>query len=40
MYGERALMKSGVFDREYIVTLRFPLIERQSVPPSAPPAAA
>ena len=39
MYGERALMKSGVFDGEYIVTLRFPLIERQSPPPSAPPAA-
>jgi two-component system sensor histidine kinase AlgZ len=28
MYGERALMKSGQFDLEYIVTLRFPLIER------------
>jgi two-component system sensor histidine kinase AlgZ len=28
MYGERALMKSGRFDDEYIVTLRFPLIER------------
>jgi len=28
MYGERALMKSGRFDAEYIVTLRFPLIER------------
>jgi two-component system sensor histidine kinase AlgZ len=28
MYGERALMKSGRFDGEYIVTLRFPLIER------------
>ena len=27
MYGERALMKSGRFDAEYIVTLRFPLIE-------------
>jgi two-component system sensor histidine kinase AlgZ len=40
MYGERALMKSGTFDGEYIVTLRFPLIERQSAPPSAPPAAA
>jgi two-component system sensor histidine kinase AlgZ len=38
MYGERALMKSGAFDGEYIVTLRFPLIERQSAPPSAPPA--
>jgi two-component system sensor histidine kinase AlgZ len=28
MYGERGLMKSGRFDLEYIVTLRFPLIER------------
>lgn len=28
MYGERALMKSGSFDAEYIVTLRFPLRER------------
>jgi two-component system, LytTR family, sensor histidine kinase AlgZ len=28
MYGERALMKSGRFDGEYIVTLRFPLIEK------------
>ncbi|MBV9343396.1 MAG: sensor histidine kinase [Gammaproteobacteria bacterium] len=28
MYGERALLKSGRFDGEYIVTLRFPLIER------------
>src|SRR5215470_12483572 len=28
MYGERALMKSGRFEAEYIVTLRFPLIER------------
>jgi sensor histidine kinase YesM len=24
MYGERALVKSGRFDQEYIVTLRFP----------------
>ena len=31
MYGERALMKSGRFDAEYIVTLRFPLIEKQPV---------
>ncbi len=30
LYGERALMKSGRFDAEYIVTLRFPLIERPS----------
>jgi two-component system sensor histidine kinase AlgZ len=28
MYGERALMKSGRFDAEYIVTLRFPLLEK------------
>ena len=28
LYGERALMKSGRFDDEYIVTLRFPLLER------------
>jgi two-component system sensor histidine kinase AlgZ len=28
MYGERALMKSGRFDDEYIVTLRFPLVEK------------
>jgi two-component system sensor histidine kinase AlgZ len=28
LYGERALMKSGRFDAEYIVTVRFPLIER------------
>ncbi|HVN46347.1 MAG TPA: sensor histidine kinase [Steroidobacteraceae bacterium] len=28
LYGDRALMKSGRFDGEYIVTLRFPLIER------------
>ncbi|MBS0367336.1 MAG: sensor histidine kinase [Proteobacteria bacterium] len=27
MYGGRALMKSGRFDDEYIVTLRFPVIE-------------
>ncbi|HEX4619088.1 MAG TPA: sensor histidine kinase [Steroidobacteraceae bacterium] len=38
MYGERALMKSGAFDEEYIVTLRFPLLERQPAPPT--PAAA
>ena len=30
MYGEQALMKSGRFDDEYIVTLRFPLIERHT----------
>jgi two-component system sensor histidine kinase AlgZ len=28
MYGERALVKAGRFDDEYIVTLRFPYIER------------
>jgi len=31
MYGERALMKSGRFDAEYIVTLRFPLIEKPTL---------
>jgi two-component system, LytTR family, sensor histidine kinase AlgZ len=38
MYGERALMKSGRFDAEYIVTLRFPLIEKAA--PASPAAAA
>ncbi|MGB6605152.1 MAG: sensor histidine kinase [Steroidobacteraceae bacterium] len=38
MYGERALMKSGRFDAEYIVTLRFPLIEKAA--PTSPAAAA
>lgn len=28
MYGERALVKSGRFDLEYIVTLRFPYVEK------------
>jgi two-component system sensor histidine kinase AlgZ len=28
MYGEKALVKSGRFDSEYIVTLRFPYFER------------
>ena len=28
MYGERALLKSGRFDDEFIVTLRFPLLEK------------
>jgi two-component system, LytTR family, sensor histidine kinase AlgZ len=28
VYGERALVKSGRFDAEYIVTLRFPYVER------------
>lgn len=34
MYGERALMKSGRFDLEYIVTLRFPLIEKSATTPA------
>jgi len=38
MYGERALMKSGRFDAEYIVTLRFPLIERPQSVAAAPAA--
>jgi two-component system, LytTR family, sensor histidine kinase AlgZ len=38
MYGERALMKSGRFDGEYIVTLRFPLIERPQSVAAAPAA--
>jgi two-component system, LytTR family, sensor histidine kinase AlgZ len=29
MYGERALVKAGRFDSEYIVTLRFPHVENQ-----------
>jgi len=29
MYGEQALVKSGRFDAEYIVTLRFPYVERR-----------
>jgi two-component system sensor histidine kinase AlgZ len=32
LYGERGLMKAGQFDAEYIVTLRFPLLEK---PPAA-----
>ena len=35
LYGERALMKSGRFDAEYIVTLRFPLIEKPARFPAA-----
>jgi two-component system, LytTR family, sensor histidine kinase AlgZ len=31
MYGERALVKSGRFDSEYIVTLRFPYVERRKM---------
>jgi two-component system sensor histidine kinase AlgZ len=34
LYGERALMKSGRFDLEYIVTLRFPLIEKSATTPA------
>jgi two-component system sensor histidine kinase AlgZ len=30
MYGERALVKAGRFDDEYIVTLRFPHVESRS----------
>jgi two-component system sensor histidine kinase AlgZ len=29
MYGEQALVKSGRFDSQYIVTLRFPYVERR-----------
>jgi two-component system, LytTR family, sensor histidine kinase AlgZ len=29
MYGERALVKAGLFDQEYIVTLRFPHVDKQ-----------
>jgi two-component system, LytTR family, sensor histidine kinase AlgZ len=37
MYGERALVKSGRFDSEYIVTLRFPYIEnRERLSANAP----
>jgi two-component system sensor histidine kinase AlgZ len=35
LYGERALMKSGRFDAEYIVTVRFPLIEKPARLPAA-----
>jgi two-component system, LytTR family, sensor histidine kinase AlgZ len=38
MYGERALMKSGQFDEEYIVTLRFPHLERPGSLRAAPAA--
>jgi two-component system, LytTR family, sensor histidine kinase AlgZ len=38
LYGERALMKSGRFDAEYIVTLRFPLVEKQAAALLAQPA--
>jgi two-component system, LytTR family, sensor histidine kinase AlgZ len=36
LYGGRALMKSGRFDAEYIVTLRFPLLEKPAGQASAP----
>lgn len=32
LYGERALVKAGKFDAEYIVTLRFPYIENLQTP--------
>ena len=38
MYGERALIKSGRFDAEYIVTLRFPLMEKPPAANAARPA--
>jgi two-component system, LytTR family, sensor histidine kinase AlgZ len=38
MYGERALIKAGRFDAEYIVTLRFPLVEKPLPAPAAQPA--
>jgi two-component system, LytTR family, sensor histidine kinase AlgZ len=31
MYGEKALIKAGRFDSEYIVTLRFPYVERREM---------
>ncbi len=31
MYGEKALIKAGRFDFEYIVTLRFPYLERREM---------
>ncbi len=33
MYGERATVKAGRFDEEYIVTLRFPYVTAE---PAAP----
>ena len=38
MYGERALIKAGRFDGEYIVTLRFPLVENAVPAAAAQPA--
>jgi two-component system sensor histidine kinase AlgZ len=34
MYGERALVKAGRFDEEYIVTLRFPHVEKREMLPA------
>lgn len=34
MYGERALVKAGRFDSEYIVTMRFPHVERRTKLPA------
>jgi two-component system sensor histidine kinase AlgZ len=34
MYGERALVKAGRFDEEYIVTLRFPHVEDRAKLPA------
>jgi two-component system, LytTR family, sensor histidine kinase AlgZ len=34
MYGERALVKAGRFDEEYIVTLRFPHVESRAKLPA------
>ncbi len=34
MYGERALVKAGRFDDEYIVTLRFPHVENRTLLPA------
>ncbi len=34
MYGERALVKAGRFDEEYIVTLRFPHVENRAALPA------
>jgi two-component system sensor histidine kinase AlgZ len=34
MYGERALVKAGQFDAEYIVTLRFPHVESRAKLPA------
>jgi hypothetical protein len=31
MYGDQALVKSGRFDLEYIVTLRFPYVDKREL---------